>query len=61
MLHLGIDQHHKQISISISLRNEKGTVILRRQVSTRPEKTQAFFEQLLRLSGEEGFMAVLEV
>lgn len=59
MLYLGIDQHHRQITIS--LRNEQGDVVLRRQVSTRPEKTRAFLEELRRQSGEEGFMAVLEV
>ena len=59
MLYLGIDQHHRQITIS--LRNDEGTVIERRQVSTRPEKTRAFLEALRRQSGEEGFMAVLEV
>ncbi len=59
MLYLGIDQHHKQITIS--LRNGKGTVIQKRQVSTRPEKTRTFLDELRRQSGEEGFMAVLEV
>ena len=59
MLYLGIDQHHKQIMIS--LRNEEATVIQRRQVSTRPEKTRAFLNELRRQSGEEGFMAILEV
>ena len=53
MLYLGIDQHHKQITIS--LRNDEGSVIQRRQVSTRPEKTRAFLEELRRQSGEEGF------
>ncbi len=48
MLYLGIDQHHKQITIS--LRDKKGAVIRRRQVSTRPEKTRAFLEQVRRLS-----------
>jgi len=59
MLYLGIDQHHKQITIS--LRDEEGSVIQRRQVSTRPEKTRAFLDELRRRSGEGGFMAVLEV
>ena len=44
MLYLGIDQHHRQIPIS--LRNEEGTVIQRRQVSTRPEKTRAFLNEV---------------
>jgi len=59
MLYLGIDQHHKQITIS--LRDGEGNVIQRRQVSTRPEKTRAFLEELARQSGEDGFMAILEV
>lgn len=59
MLYLGIDQHHKQITIS--LRNEEGSVMQRRQVSTRPEKTRAFLNELRWQSGEEGFMAILEV
>ncbi len=59
MLYLGIDQHHKQITIS--LHNEEGSVIQRRQVSTQPEKTRAFLYELRRQSGEEGFMAILEV
>jgi transposase len=59
MLYLGIDQHHKQITVSV--RNDEGTVILQRQVSTRPEKTRAFFDDLRRHSGQDGLMAVLEV
>ena len=35
MLYLGIDQHSKQLTVS--LRDEEGGVMLRRQVSTRPE------------------------
>ena len=61
MLYLGIDQHARQITIS--LRNEEGDVLLARQVSTRPEKVNAFFEHLTRdrLSSGESFIAVLEV
>ena len=59
MLYLGIDQHHKQITIS--LRDGEGSVIQRRQVSTRPEKARAFLEDLAHRSGEDGFMAILEV
>lgn len=61
MLYLGIDQHARQITIS--LRDEGGDVLLARQVSTRPEKVHAFFEQLTRqrLSEGESFVAVLEV
>lgn len=59
MLYLGIDQHHKQMTIS--LRDGEGTVIRKRQVSTRPEKTRAFLDDLRAQAGEDGFMAVLEV
>jgi len=61
MLYLGIDQHARQITIS--LRNEDGDVVLARQVSTQPDKIQAFFQQLTRerLREGESFVAVLEV
>ena len=36
-------------------------MIQRRQVSTRPEKARAFLDAVRRQSGEEGFMAILEV
>ena len=44
MLYLGIDQHARQITIS--LRDENGDVVMARQVSTRPEKIQEFFQRL---------------
>lgn len=60
MLYLGIDQHSKQLTVN--LRNEEGQPIMRRQVSTEPERVRAFFEQLRELSApEDGFLAVLEV
>lgn len=61
MLYLGIDQHARQLTIS--LRNEEGDVLLARQVSTEPEKINAFFQQLTRewLSKGESFIAVVEV
>ena len=46
MLYLGIDQHARQLTIS--LRDESGDVLQARQVSTRPEKVQAFFAKLTR-------------
>ena len=46
MLYLGIDQHARQLTIS--LRDESGDVIQARQVSTQPEKVQAFFTALTR-------------
>jgi len=57
MLYLGIDQHSKQITVCV--RNEDGETVLRRQVSTRPPKIAAFFEELLET--DQSFMAILEV
>src|SRR4249919_3773368 len=61
MFYLGIDQHARQLTIS--LRDESGDVLQARQVSTQPEKVQAFFQQLTRewLHDGESFVAVLEV
>src|SRR5690242_14471317 len=61
MLYLGIDQHARQITVS--LRDEYGDVLLARQVSTEPERINAFFQQLTRdcLCKGESFVAVLEV
>ena len=61
MLYLGIDQHARQITIS--LRDESGDVLQPRQVSTQPAKINAFFQQLTRerLRNDEQFVAVLEV
>src|SRR3984893_3602329 len=61
MLYLGIDQHARQIAMSI--RNDDGDVLQARQVSTHPEKIQAFFQQLTRdrLQTDDEFIAVLEV
>jgi transposase len=61
VFYLGIDQHARQLTIS--LRDEEGDVVLSRQVSTQPEKVNAFFEQLTRERLQEGesFLAVVEV
>ncbi len=61
MLYLGIDQHARQLTIS--LRDEQGDVLQARQVSTQPEKIHAFFQQLTRARLHDGecFVAVLEV
>src|SRR3954453_6862129 len=61
MYYLGIDQHARQITIS--LRDENGDVVQARQVSTQPEKINAFFQRLTRerLQNGESFIAVLEV
>src|SRR6516165_3635666 len=60
MLYLGIDQHARQITIS--LRDDGGDVLQARQVSTQPDKINAFFQQLTRerLHDGESFVAVLE-
>ena len=50
MLYLAIDQHSKQITVSV--RNENGDTVLSRQVSTRPEKIKVFFEQLTEMDRE---------
>jgi len=57
MLYLAIDQHAKQITVCV--RNEDGDTVLRRQVSTRSEKIEAFFQQLIEMDAQ--FMAILEV
>src|SRR6516225_5995034 len=61
MFYLGIDQHARQITIS--LRDDSGDVVQARQVSTQPEKVHAFFQQLTRqrLCDGASFVAVLEV
>src|SRR5262245_66127787 len=61
MFYLGIDQHARQITIS--LRDESGDVVQARQVSTQPEQVHAFFQLLTRerLRDGESFVAVLEV
>ena len=61
MLYLGIDQHARQFTIS--LRDDNGDVLLARQVSTRPEKINDFFQRLTRerLRNDEQFIAVVEV
>ena len=57
MLYLAIDQHAKQITVSV--RNTDGDTVLRRQVSTHPEKIEAFFKELTEMDAE--FIAILEV
>ncbi|WP_437185134.1 IS110 family transposase [Planctomicrobium sp. SH668] len=61
MLFLGIDQHARQLTVS--LRDQAGDVLLARQVSTQPEKVLEFFDQLTRRCAqlEEQFIAVVEV
>jgi len=60
MLYLGIDQHKRQLTVN--LRSEDGTVILKRQVSTQWEKVRTFFADLAEKARPEGgFLAILEV
>ncbi len=61
MLYLGIDQHARQLTIS--LRDENGDVLMARQVSTQPEKINDFFQRLTRerARDDDQFVAVLEV
>jgi transposase len=60
MLYLGIDQHRKQLTVSV--RNEAGDVTLRRQVSTEWERVRVFFDELRRLAeADSGFAAIVEV
>ena len=61
MIYLGIDQHARQLTIS--LRDDQGDVVQARQVSTLPEKIQEFFERLKRdfLRDGESLLAVVEV
>lgn len=60
MLYLAIDQHAKQLTVNA--RNENGAVILRRQVSTQPEKVREFFAAFRdQAASAGGYMAILEV
>jgi transposase len=59
MLYLGIDLHRKQITVC--LRDQQGEMLVRRQVSTRPKKIEAFLQQLHELAGDDGYTALLEV
>ena len=59
MLYLGIDQHAKQLTLS--LRSEAGDVIFNRQVSTQPERFHEFFNDLKQKTAKEGYVAIVEV
>lgn len=60
MLYLAIDQHRKQLTVN--LRNEKGDVLTRKQVSTQWDRVREFFADIRRRSSRGGgFMAILEV
>jgi len=61
MFYLGIDQHAKQLTVN--LRDSAGDVVLRRQVSTRPEKVLEFFEGITQrcIDHDCSFWAIVEV
>jgi len=60
MLYLAIDQHKDQLTVN--LRNEKGDVIQKDQISTDCDKINDFFDKLLRQAGRHrGYMAIVEV
>src|ERR1700680_4791881 len=60
MLYVGIDQHRKQLTVSV--RDESVNVVLRRQVSTEWKKVRAFFDELRESSSEHnGYLAVVEI
>ena len=58
MLYVAVDQHAKQLTVSV--RNDAGDVILRRQVSTEWGKVRAFWDGI-REQSAEGFVVILEV
>jgi transposase len=60
MLYLGIDLHLRQMTVS--LRNQSGDVLIRRQVSTRWPKLAEFREQLRQVAaGDEKYVTIVEV
>ena len=60
MLYLAIDQHRDQLTIN--LRNEKGDIIQKEQISTKHDDINDFFDNLARQAGRRrGYMAIVEV
>jgi transposase len=60
MLYLAIDQHAKQLTVN--LRDESGAILLRQQVSTKPDKVRQFLSELRERSVVHGgYLAILEV
>jgi hypothetical protein len=60
MQYLGIDLHLRQMTVS--LRNQDGDVLLRRQVSTRWPKLAEFRQQLQQAGiADEKYVAIVEV
>lgn len=60
MLYLGIDQHAMQLTVCV--RNEFGSICLRRQVSTVPHKVRAFFDDIHQQADPlGGWVVMLEI
>jgi transposase len=60
MLYLAIDQHRKQLTVN--LREEDGSVVLRRQVSTRWPDVRAFLADVQARSADQGgYLVIVEV
>jgi len=59
MLYLAIDQHSKQLTVNV--RDEAGNVLRRKQVSTRPEATREFLEELRQQARPGGYVTIVEV
>ena len=60
MLYVGIDQHRKQLTVSV--RDGSGSVVLRRQVSTEWKKVRAFFDEVRELAAPHGgYLCVVEI
>ena len=60
MLYLAIDQHARHLTISV--RDESGDVVCRRQVSTQPERVRTFLDDLRTQSHTHGgYMTIVEV
>ncbi|MCX7422441.1 MAG: hypothetical protein NT013_23255, partial [Planctomycetia bacterium] len=60
MFYVAVDQHSKQLTVSV--RDEAGDVVLRRQVSTEWERVRQFWADIReRSSTAGGFVVILEV
>ncbi|HET6881535.1 MAG TPA: hypothetical protein VFI31_15335 [Pirellulales bacterium] len=60
MFYLGIDRHRKQLTVA--LRDEKGDLVLQRQVSTNWQRIREFLSGLQERCGTDGgYITVVEV
>jgi transposase len=60
MLFVGIDQHKRHLTVSV--RDQQGEIVWRRQVRTTWEEVDRFLESLQKRAAEhEGYVAVMEV